>query len=167
MRSRYKKTDGRNIDGRDPGDFRKTEGFRNKVDRFLNLVHHGLEETMTQILEHIILDAHNPETGRLDAMRLAQTLAISTEEVAQILDYTARGVRANPDSVRIQPQLGELVKLVNRLRRLFDGSLEHTRIWLKAPHPLLSNRTPLSYLLEQNFDAVETLLHMAETGQTT
>ena len=122
---------------------------------------------MTQVLEHIILDAHNPETGRLDALRLAQTLAISTEEIAQILDYTARGVRANPDSVRIQPQLGELVNLINRLRRLFDGSLEHVRIWLKAPHPLLADRTPLSYLLEQNFDAVETLLHMAETGQTT
>jgi Protein of unknown function (DUF2384) len=162
MRSRYKKTGGRGLD-----DFRKTEGFRNNIDKNLNLAHHDLEETMTQILEHIILDAHNPETGRLDALRLAQTLAISTEEMAQILDYTARGVRANPDSVRIQPQLGELVKLVNRLRRLFDGSLEHTRIWLKAPHPLLANRTPLSYLLEQNFDAVETLLHMAETGQTT
>ena len=121
---------------------------------------------MTQVLEHIILNAHSPDTGRLDALRLADALAISTEEIAHILGYTARGVRANPDSVRIQPQLGELVKLVNRLRRLFDGSLEHTRIWLKAPHPMLADRTPLSYLLEQQFEAVETLLHMAETGQT-
>jgi hypothetical protein len=167
MRSGRKQTNGRKPDGRDRGDSRKTEGFRNRINKFQELRHHGLEETVTQVLEHIILDAHNPETGRLDALRLTQTLAISTEEIAQILDYTARGVRANPDSVRIQPQLGELVKLVNRLRRLFDGSLEHTRIWLKAPHPFLADRTPLSYLLEQNFDAVETLLHMAETGQTT
>ena len=41
----------------------------------------------------------------------------------------------------------------------------YVRIWLKAPHPDLEGRTPLSYLQEGRAEVVETLIYMLETGQ--
>ena len=58
-----------------------------------------------------------------------------------------------------------LVGLVKPLRELLDGDMSFVRVWLKAPHPDLGGRTPLSYLKEGRAEVVETLVHMLETGQ--
>lgn len=121
--------------------------------------------TIVSFLDHTVLDAHNRDTGRYDALRIAGVLAIPVEEIAQALEYTARGIRNNPDSVRLQPQLERLMRLVTRLRSLLEGSIEYTRIWLKSPHPDLGLRTPLSYILDGKIEVVETLVEMIETGQ--
>jgi hypothetical protein len=117
------------------------------------------------LLAHTILDAHDPATGRYDALRLAGALALSTEEMARVLGRTSRGLRKNPDSPRLQRELAELVALVNRLRELLDGSIEYVRIWLRAPHPDLGGRPPLSYLLEGKPEVIEALVRAIETGQ--
>lgn len=120
---------------------------------------------MSELLEHTLLSAHDPSTGRYDARRLAAALALTNVEMAAILGYTPRGLGKNPTSPRLQPRLTEIVRLVNRLRELLDGNMEYVRIWLKAPHPDLGGRSPLSYLEAGQLDAVETLIHMIETGQ--
>jgi hypothetical protein len=61
--------------------------------------------------------------------------------------------------------MAELVGLIGRLRELLDGSMESVRIWLRAPHPDLGGRTPLSYLIEGKPEVVEALVHATETGQ--
>ena len=61
--------------------------------------------------------------------------------------------------------MAELVALVNRLRELLDGSIEYVRIWLRAPHPDLGGRTPLSYLIDGKPEVVEVLVRAIETGQ--
>jgi len=48
---------------------------------------------------------------------------------------------------------------------VLDGSIEYVRIWLRAPHPDLGGRTPLSYLLAGKPEAVEALIAAAESGQ--
>jgi hypothetical protein len=120
---------------------------------------------VTTLLSHTILSAHDPASGRYDALRLAEALALSTDEMARILGRTPRGLRKNPDSLRLQEDMAELVLLTSRLRELLDGSIEYARIWLRAPHPDLGGRTPLSYLVEGNPEVVESLIAAFETGQ--
>ncbi len=119
----------------------------------------------TKLLEHTMLSAHDPKTGRYDAKRLAAALAITNAEMAEIVGYTPQGLSKNPASPKLQAKLAELIALVKRLRELLDGNMEYVRIWLKAPHPDLDGRTPLSYLKEGRYEVMETLVHMIETGQ--
>lgn len=120
---------------------------------------------VSHLLDHTLLSAHDPKTGRYDARRLAATLEITSREMAAVVGYTPTGLGKNPASPRLQPKLRELVGLLNRLRELLDGQMELVRIWLKAPHPYLEGATPLSYLETGKLDAVETLIYMMETGQ--
>jgi len=89
---------------------------------------------MIPALRHTLVEGHNPQSGRFDAVRLARALGLSVPEMARVLGYTPRGLRANPDSKNLQAKLGELVGLVIRLLEELDGSLEHVRIWLHASH---------------------------------
>lgn len=118
-----------------------------------------------KLLEHTIVEAHDAATGKLDAVRLAETLGFSSEEMAQILKRTSRGLRKNPDSDKLQDDMVKLESLIVRLRYLLDGSIEYVRIWLRSPHPILGGDTPMSCLLERKLDSVELLVHAMETGQ--
>lgn len=119
----------------------------------------------TSLLDHTLLSVHDPSTGRYDAKRLAETLAITQKEMADIIGYTPRGLGKNPTSTKLQPDLERLVKLVTKLRELLDGDMRLVRVWLKAPHPALGNAKPLEYLREGHLDLVEGLVHAIEVGQ--
>ena len=64
---------------------------------------------MPDLLSHTLVSAHNPRSGRLDALRLAHTLALSTPQMARIVGYTPAGLRKNPSSERLQGKHRELV----------------------------------------------------------
>lgn len=117
------------------------------------------------LLDHALLSAHDPRTGRYDAKRLASTLAVSHKQMADIVGYSARGLAKNPTSPRLQDKLARLVVLVTSLRELLDGDMALVRIWLNAPHPVLGNASPLDYLMGGHLDLVEGLVHAIETGQ--
>jgi hypothetical protein len=105
-------------------------------------------------------------TDDLNAFAIADLLGLSKGEIAKYLGDTVRGLTNNPASKRAQPHLQRLHAILERIRDLFaDRSLEHARMWLKAPHPTLGHRTPMTLLLEGHADAVEDVLTMIETGQ--
>ena len=120
---------------------------------------------MAGILEHTLLSAHNPTSGRFDALRLAGALNVSTRQMAHIVGYSPSGLRKNPDAERLQPRLARLTNLVQRLKSLMEGRLDYALIWLKAPHPDLGGETPLGFLEQGYIDQVETLIYAMETGQ--
>lgn len=119
---------------------------------------------MARALRHTLVEGHNPESGRFDAVRLAKALGLSVPEMAAVLGYTPRGLRANPDSKNLQAKLGELVSLVMRLMEELDGSMENVRIWLHAPHPNLGGVLPYQAMKQGNLEAVETLIAAMEEG---
>src|SRR6266542_6170500 len=121
--------------------------------------------TMAVLLEHTLLEAHDPASGRYDALRVGQSLGLSTAEMAQVLGWTARGIRKNPASPKLQEPLTRLMATVTLLRELLDGSMAYVRVWLRAPHPALAGRTPLSYLLEGHISPVEDLVRAIANGQ--
>ncbi|URD53615.1 MbcA/ParS/Xre antitoxin family protein [Chroococcidiopsis sp. CCNUC1] len=120
---------------------------------------------MNRLLEHTILAAHDPATGRFDASRLAKALNLTTKEMADILHRTPRGLLKNPDSQQLQSEMARIVRTIVQLRELLDGSMEYVRIWLRSPHPDLGGRTPLSYLVEGKPEVVEALIYAYEVGQ--
>lgn len=120
---------------------------------------------MNRLLEHTILAAHDPATGRFDASRLAKALNLTTKEMAEILHRTPRGLLKNPDSQQLQSEMTRIVQMIVQLRELLDGSMEYVRIWLRSPHPDLGGRTPLSYLIEGKPEVVEALIYAYEVGQ--
>ena len=117
------------------------------------------------LLNHTLLSVHDPATGRYDAKRLAEALAITQKEMAEIVGYTPRGLGKNPASPKLQDELERLVLLVTKLRELLDGDMSLVRIWLKAPHPALGDARPLEYLEKGHLELVEGLVHAIETGQ--
>ena len=119
---------------------------------------------MATALRHTLVEGHNPESGRFDAVRLAKALGLSVPEMAAVLGYTPRGLRANPDSKNLQAKLGELVGLTIRLMEELDGSMENVRIWLHAPHPDLGGVPPYLAMEAGDFGAVETLIAAMEEG---
>jgi len=120
---------------------------------------------VNRLLEHTILAAHDPATGRFDATRLAKALNLTTKEMAEILHRTPRGLLKNPDSQQLQSEMARIVRTIVQLRELLDGSMEYVRIWLRSPHPDLGGRTPLSYLIEGKPEVVEALIYAYEVGQ--
>ncbi|MGI9147952.1 MAG: antitoxin Xre/MbcA/ParS toxin-binding domain-containing protein [Chloroflexota bacterium] len=120
---------------------------------------------MSVLLDHTLLEAHDPDSGRYDALRVGQSLGLAPSEMAQLLDWSPRGLRKNPTSARLQRSLTQLMGTVTLLRELFDGSMVYVRVWLRAPHPALDARTPLSYLLAGDLDTVEHLVSDIARGQ--
>jgi len=120
---------------------------------------------MSALLEHTVLEAHDPVSGRYDGLRIAQSLGLSAAEMAQVLSLTSRGLRKNPTSPRLQQSLTQLMATVTLLRELLDGSMPLVRVWLRAPHPSLGGRTPLSYVLERRLEPVENLVRAIASGE--
>ena len=59
----------------------------------------------------------------------------------------------------------ETEQLIDRLMEAIDGSRGNVLIWLKAPHPDLGGRTPMSYIEEGQIEVVSALVWAIETGQ--
>lgn len=120
---------------------------------------------MRVLLDHTVLEAHDPSSGRYDALRVGLSLGLSTADMAQLLGWSVRGIRKNPTSMRLQPPLTQLMGTVTLLRELLDGSMPYVRTWFRAPHPALGGRTPLSYWLAGDLDTVEHLVSDIASGQ--
>lgn len=80
-----------------------------------------------------------------NAMKLAEVMGLSLDELATILNRHVTGLRRNPESTKLQGELTDLVTLAHLMITL--ESEAYLRWWLRAPIPELRYRTPLSLLL--------------------
>jgi hypothetical protein len=119
---------------------------------------------MSNLLDHTIKETHNPKSGRFDALRVAGELSLDANDMARILHRSPSGIRKNPDSPGLQTELARIVRIIRDLLQLLE-SIENVRIWLHAPHPELSDRAPLAFLLEGRPDVLETLVSVMQSGQ--
>jgi uncharacterized protein (DUF2384 family) len=108
-------------------------------------------------------ELHNPNTGRIDASRVAEFLAVPLTQVASALEASYPAVHKTPDASSLQRRLApwkrviELVSHVTRDRR-------EALAWLNNPHPDLGEDTPLQVMLNGRVDAVVTLVDNALAG---
>jgi len=88
-----------------------------------------------------IKDLHDPETGRLDAARVARHLNESLAFVAAALGRNYSTVAKTPAAASLQERLRDFKRIIEVLEHMFGGA-EGMRIWMNTPHPDLDGQTP-------------------------
>jgi hypothetical protein len=108
-------------------------------------------------------ELHNPETGRIDAKKVAQFLGISLGQLAGALKVSYPAVHKTPFASNLQ----ESLRPIKRSIELISGaalSPEDARAWLNSAHPDLDERAPIDVILSGDAEAVVTLLSNAMAG---
>src|ERR1700733_15359289 len=88
----------------------------------------------------------NPESGRLDAARIAHELNIPVGMIAGAIGRKAPGVRKHPDASSLQGELRRIYRIWVALVDLYAGDKSHARIFLNAPNSNLENRAPIEFI---------------------
>lgn len=115
-------------------------------------------------VEPPLTELHDPETGRLDASRIARYLGISLKDLACGLGAKYSTVHKTPSAKSLQPELGRVKRILEVLGSLLT-SKEDVLAWLNSPHPDLDHETPLRLIVSGETEAVSTLLENAALGQ--
>lgn len=93
-------------------------------------------------------------SGRLDALRVASFLQLSTEDLAAVLRCSQYMVLANPVAANIQEGLRMIAFVAASLLELTGGSKEQMHIWLTTPHPDFDDTAPLDLMREGELSVV-------------
>jgi uncharacterized protein (DUF2384 family) len=118
---------------------------------------------MPNVLSHTTPEVFSPETGRVDALRLAEYLQLRTTDMAEITGYSGRYLRKDPDAPSFQETLKKTIFIINGLLDL-TGDKRQVLIWLNAPHPALDNEAPLDLMRSNELDVVVDLVDDMLTG---
>ncbi len=108
-------------------------------------------------------DLHDPETGRLDAARIAEYLKVPLKQLAGGLGKNYSTVHKTPSAPALQPALRSIKRILEILDQVFVNR-STALAWLNNPHPDLDQRVPLDVILEGYPEAVEDMLEAALTG---
>jgi len=108
-------------------------------------------------------ELHNPDSGRIDATRVAGFFGLSLAKLAKALGRSPQSVHKTPDSARLQKGLGLFLRIAAGLTA-FLGSEGDGRIWLNTPNPDLDNTRPLELIEEGQGEIVAELLEDALLG---
>jgi hypothetical protein len=92
----------------------------------------------------------NPQTGRLDAGRIAREFNVPVAIIAEAIGRRAPGVRKSPDASSLQGELRRLYRIWVALIELYAGDKTNARIFLNAPNRNLENHAPIEFI--QNGD---------------
>lgn len=125
----------------------------------------GLQRRMVPpfTLEVPLRELHDPESGRIDARRVAEFLGVPSSKVAEALSVQYQTLHKTPAAQSLQKGLGPIkrsIELVSRVTR----SPSDARIWLNNPHPDLGGQTPLEVILSGKATAIVALLENALAG---
>jgi len=116
------------------------------------------------VSSHVLAELHDPETGRLDAGRIASFLGAPLSSFAKFSDVSVAGLHKSPRSVSVQPHLIPIARSLAILTQLLS-SKESVLAWMNSPHPDLGGQTPLQLVLEGKAQVVTDLLEAALAGQ--
>lgn len=113
---------------------------------------------------HVLLDLHDPKSGRLDARRIADYLQISLSSLAAATGRSVAAIHKSPAADSLQQALAPVAQTVSLLSEFHD-SKEYVRAWLHSPHPDLGGQIPMKLILEGHAVAVADMLAAAMAGQ--
>ena len=109
----------------------------------------------------------NPDTGRLDAERIAREFDVPVAIIAEAIRRNASGVRKTPDASSLQDGLRRLYRIWVALLDLFAGDKTNTRIFLNAPNKSLEDHAPIEYIRSGNFGPLELFIDAMSVRQPT
>src|ERR1700735_1004741 len=109
----------------------------------------------------------NPETGRLDAARIARELSVPVGTIAEAIGRKAPGVRKHPDASSLQAELRRIYRIWVALVDLYAGDKTHARIFLNAPNRNLENRAPIEFIENGDLAPLESFIDAMRVRQPT
>lgn len=112
------------------------------------------------LLRDLIPALHNPDSGRLDARRIADWFGMPLKTLARTLNRRYAAIHKTPDTPALQEDLRVYLRIASALEYL-AGSYEGAKVWLNAPNPDLENETPRA-LMEQETWGAEVVAELLE-----
>jgi hypothetical protein len=100
----------------------------------------------------------NPDSGRLDASRIARDLNLPVGAIAGAIGRKAPSVRKHPDAVSLQAELRRLYKIWVSVVGLYDGDKTNARIFINAPNRHLEYLAPIELFEKGNLAPLESLV---------
>ncbi len=97
----------------------------------------------------------NPQSGRLDAVRIAKAMGVPVTTIAAAIGHKAPSVRKSPDASNLQQSLRKLYHVWVTLVDLYAGNKLHARIFLNAPNRHLDNRAPIEFIEQGDLTPLE------------
>lgn len=118
---------------------------------------------MTPIVTVPLKELYDPETGRLDAQRIADYLRVTLTQLAAALGKKYQTLHKTPASASVQTRLQPIKRTLDILAQL-GADWSTTLAWLNSQHPDLGMCTPLELILAGHADAVTGMLEDALEG---
>lgn len=109
-------------------------------------------------LRRAVPEIFNPESGRVDGMRVAEFLHLQARDVGEIVGCSAAELRRAPDAPPWQEALEKVAVIVAGLLDATGGDKRSVLIWLNAPHPMLDDDSPLDLMRGDEIDVVVELV---------
>ena len=107
----------------------------------------------------------NPDSGRLDAARIARELNLPVVTIAEAIGRKAPSVRKHPDATSLQAQLRRIYRIWVSLVELYAGDKMNARIFLNAPNRHLENYAPVELIEKGDLAPLEAFVEAMSTRQ--
>jgi len=111
----------------------------------------------------VLPQLHEKKTGRIDAQKVADYMAVPLKRLAEGLELNYKAVHRDPAGESFQEALKPVKRTLEYLHGFYPKP-EHQRIWLNTPHPLFDGKTSLEMILEGKAFAPERVLGSAWNG---
>ena len=111
----------------------------------------------------ILPELHAGATGRVDSQKVSDYLGVPLKRLAKGLGFNYKTAHRNPDAETLQGALQPVKRSLEILDEFFHKP-ELVRAWLNTPHPDLDGTTALETILENQAEAVRTVLENALSG---
>ena len=107
----------------------------------------------------------NPQSGRLDAARIASEIQLPVSTIADAIGKKAPSVRKHPDASSLQPELRRVYRIWVAIVDLYAGNKKSARIFLNAPNKHLENQAPVEFIESGDLKPLEALVDAMTTRQ--
>ncbi len=105
----------------------------------------------------------NPQSGRLDASRIASEIQLPVSTIAEAIGKKAPSVRKHPDASSLQPELRRVYRIWVAIVELYAGNKKSARIFLNAPNKHLENQAPVEFIEGGDLKPLEALVEAMTT----
>lgn len=127
---------------------------------------HGTKAPEPGRADVLLGELHAPDTGRLDAKRIAEYLEVPLAQLSGAIGKGYKAVFKSPSSAALQALLTPVHSLLLALRRVY-GSRKDSLVWLNSPHPELGGRRPIELVLGGRAEVVTDLVEGSLMGVPT
>src|SRR4051812_38847641 len=98
-------------------------------------------EFAERALAPLIGDLRNRH-GQLDPNRVASTLGLTVQQLADCLELPAEKLREEKDPAELEKRLEPFAMVIGIVRDVYGGDDKRVRAWLRTPRPELEGKTP-------------------------